>query len=138
MGLGVAMLVLGLYQENATSTLATVLLVLAGGISAASTGGFLCNHLDLSPVYAGTIMGITNTISNALSIFSPLLVGVFVKDKTNSSQWSNVFYLTAGINFLGGLFYVVFATGERQEWNYYDKQQKKDEENSESEGHLHK
>ncbi|XP_025836586.1 putative inorganic phosphate cotransporter isoform X1 [Agrilus planipennis] len=133
---GVAMLVLGLYQENTTSLLAIILLVLAGGVSAASTAGFMFNHLDLSPVYAGTIMGITNSIANALSIPSPLLVGVFVKDNTNAGQWSIVFYFTAGIYFLGGLFFLVFATGERQGWNYYDKQQKKGDKESAAEGHL--
>lgn len=36
--------------------------------------------MDLSPVYAGTMMGITNFAANIMSILGPLFVGIVVTD----------------------------------------------------------
>lgn len=37
--------------------------------------GFLSNHIDLSPNFAGTLMAITNTIASIPGILVPLFVG---------------------------------------------------------------
>lgn len=41
--------------------------------------------MDLSPVYAGTLMGITNCLSNIMSILGPLFVGIVVTDTVSST-----------------------------------------------------
>lgn len=64
-------------QEN--SVLAVVLLTLTVGISAATYLGFQVNHIDLSPNYAGTLMGITNAAANVMSGLAPLAVGQIVQ-----------------------------------------------------------
>ena len=43
--------------------------------------GMQVNHIDLSPNYAGTLMGITNFAANVVSIVAPLIVGVVVSDE---------------------------------------------------------
>lgn len=58
--------------------LAVVLLTLTVGISAATYLGFQVNHIDLSPNYAGTLMGITNGAANIMSAVAPLVVGLIV------------------------------------------------------------
>lgn len=58
-----------------------VLLVIAVGMNAATYSGFNVNHIDLSPTHAGTLMGITNSISNVFSILAPLAVKVVGKDQ---------------------------------------------------------
>lgn len=61
---------------------------------------FQLNHMDLSPVYAGTLMGITNCLSNIMSFLGPLFVGVIVTDTVCKIQFfsqldlQNVFHLT--------------------------------------------
>lgn len=37
--------------------------------------------MDLSPNFAGTLMGITNFFANIVSIMAPLLVGFVVDDE---------------------------------------------------------
>lgn len=51
-----------------------VLLVIAVGTNAGTYCGFNINHIDLSPVHAGTLMGITNSTAAIFSILAPLAV----------------------------------------------------------------
>ncbi|ALC42296.1 MFS15, partial [Drosophila busckii] len=97
--------------------LAIALLTLAVGTNAASYLGFHVNHIDLSPNFAGTLMGITNCAANVMSILAPLIVGVIVTDETNPAQWRLVFYLTAFVYFLGNLIFIVFGRINVQPWN---------------------
>lgn len=57
-----------LYFFDTTVTGAMVLLTLAVGLNSGIYTGFLINHLDLSPNFAGTLMGITNGLANITSI----------------------------------------------------------------------
>ncbi len=36
---------------------------------------FQVNHVDLSPTYAGTLMGITNTFANVCGFLAPYVAG---------------------------------------------------------------
>lgn len=78
----VALIALG-YVTSEQKNLAIGLLTLAVGINAATYLGFQCNHIDLAPNYAGTLMGITNCCANIMSIIAPLVVGVIVKEEVN-------------------------------------------------------
>lgn len=37
--------------------------------------GFLSNHIDIAPNFAGTLMAVTNTLATLPGIFVPLFVG---------------------------------------------------------------
>lgn len=69
------------YMTADQSVGAIVCLTIGVGFSSASFSGYMINHMDLSPNFAGTMMGITNGVSNLLSIFAPLVVSVVVKDE---------------------------------------------------------
>lgn len=75
-----AMIGLG-YVDKKETTLAVFLLTLAVGLNSGGYVGYLINHMDLSPNFAGTLMGLTNGISNTMSLLGPLLVGVIVTDE---------------------------------------------------------
>jgi len=79
---GVALIGLNL-SSNADTTAAVALLTLAVGVNSATYLGFQINHIDLSPNYAGTMMGITNCASNIMSIIAPLLVGYIVTNEVS-------------------------------------------------------
>jgi hypothetical protein len=70
-------------SSNADTTAAVALLTLAVGVNSATYLGFQINHIDLSPNYAGTMMGITNCASNIMSIIAPLLVGYIVTNEVS-------------------------------------------------------
>lgn len=72
------------YTTN--TTLAIILLTTAVGISAGTNVGFLVNHIDLSPNFAGTLMAITNSIANVPSIFAPLVAGAILNVKNETKE----------------------------------------------------
>lgn len=69
------------YVPKERDTYAVVLLSLTVGINSASQLGFMINHIDLSPNFAGVLMGVSNGIANVMSIAAPLLKGVIVTDE---------------------------------------------------------
>jgi len=77
---GGALALVSLYLFDTSTTGAVVLLTAALGLNSGVMTGFLTNHLDLAPNFAGTLLGITNSIANITSILGPLLVGFVVTD----------------------------------------------------------
>jgi len=94
-----------------TSILQAVLyMCCALGLGAFAFGGFLVNHLDIGPRYAGILLGLSNTAGTIPGIIGVTLTG-FLLDTTGS--WSLVFGISAGIYVFGLLVWLLFATGER-------------------------
>lgn len=58
-----------------------IAVMLNGGIFS----GYLCNHIDLSPNFAGVLMGITNGIANLTSILGPLIAGFLIKNEVSKT-----------------------------------------------------
>nr|CAH7723842.1 unnamed protein product [Callosobruchus chinensis] len=96
---------------------AIALLVTAVGFNSAVLSGYNVNHIDLSPVHAGTLMGITNSVSNMFSLVSPLIVDVVRLTTGDKSLWTIVFCIASSIYLFVGVFYDVVASGEVQPWN---------------------
>jgi len=44
----------------------------------AGFGGWVVNNIDVSPNYAGTIMGVTNCVSNSLGFIAPFVSGLIL------------------------------------------------------------
>ncbi|TDG48327.1 hypothetical protein AWZ03_005282 [Drosophila navojoa] len=105
------------YVPASMDTLAVVLLTFTVAIGSASNSGFLINHIDLSPNFAGIIMGICNCFANCMSLAAPLVVGGIVTDNNNVQQWRQVFFLAAGIYFVGNALFVIFGRTSVQPWN---------------------
>lgn len=96
-------------------TLAVVLLALAMTFMGLGRAGYMVNHVDFAPAFAGVLFGITNTLAAVTGMTAPLLVGHLTPDNT-SDQWRNVFYVCAGFDIFGTVIFGVFASGELQEW----------------------
>lgn len=60
---------------------AAILLVGAVASLASCMSGWSINHIDLSPKYAGTLMGLTNGVAHISAVISPLMVQLFVTDQ---------------------------------------------------------
>ena len=97
-----------------------VLIVFAIVISIGSAGlaspGYGVNHLDLAPKYAGTLMGLTNTLATVPGILGPQVVGAFTYHASTRAQWQKVFYITTAIYVFSTAVYVVFGSGKLQDW----------------------
>lgn len=59
---------------------AVLLLTIAVGLNGATYVGYMVNHMDLSPNFAGSLMGLTNSLANIMSILGPLAVGLILTD----------------------------------------------------------
>jgi ACS family sodium-dependent inorganic phosphate cotransporter len=109
--LGGGGLFLLLLPQAATPTAAVVLMCCTAGCFAMCMAGFAPNCFDIAPKYADVIWGLSNTAATV-----PGVVGVFVTgwlvDRTGN--YTTPFLLTAGISFVGAVFYLVFGSGQRQ------------------------
>lgn len=74
------------------------------------------NALDLSPNYAGTVMAISNGAAACTGILTPYLVGVLTPDQT-LSQWRVVFWIIFALLMVTNVFYLIFASGQIEDWN---------------------
>lgn len=50
--------------------------------------GFLSNHIDIAPNYAGTLMAITNTAATLPGIIMPIFVGAVTHGNVSKSHTS--------------------------------------------------
>ncbi|CAG9865516.1 unnamed protein product [Phyllotreta striolata] len=107
------------FVENKIATV--VLLVIAVGLNSAQYSGFNINHIDLSPVHAGTMMAITNSMATIASIIAPLYMDLVENlgdyDEKDKSLWNIVFCTSAGVYIFAAAFFIIFASGDLQPWN---------------------
>ncbi|XP_050326865.1 putative inorganic phosphate cotransporter [Bactrocera neohumeralis] len=111
------LILLGYLRED-QSSLAVGLLVILIGVNSAAYLGFLTNHIDLSPNFAGILMGVANCMANLMGVVAPLLVGFIVTDSKNVNQWRIIFNITAALYFIGNLLFILFGQVKIQKWNY--------------------
>ncbi|KAJ8669762.1 hypothetical protein QAD02_001021 [Eretmocerus hayati] len=76
----------------------------------------MVNVLDLTPNYAGTLMGLVNGVSTLAGILSPYLVGVFTPNQT-LSEWRLIFWSVAIVCAVSTVIFLIFGSGDVQDWN---------------------
>ncbi|XP_069349872.1 sodium-dependent phosphate transport protein 3 isoform X4 [Eulemur rufifrons] len=100
----------------ASSYMATIiLLILIPGTSNLCDSGFIINTLDVAPRYASFLMGISRGFGLLAGIVSSTATG-FLISQDSESGWRNVFFLSAGVNVFGLVFYLMFGQAEIQDW----------------------
>ncbi|XP_074597326.1 putative inorganic phosphate cotransporter [Brevipalpus obovatus] len=73
------------------------------------TSGSSVNHVEMSPTFAGTLMGIANCINNIPGFLVPMFTSKIVGESRDPAIWGKLFYLTAVIDALG--------SSELQSWD---------------------
>lgn len=100
---------------NPTIIVLVLLMSAAFALSAWSRAGLYCNHQDLSPQYAGALLGITNTAGALPGVLGVTAAG-YLLDATSS--WAlALFYPAAACQLFGAIMYTIFASSERQPWS---------------------
>jgi len=79
--------------------------------------GFLTNHIDIAPNFAGTLYGVTNCIASIPSFVAPQTAGLMTNGAQTLSNWRKVFFIAAAFYASGSIFFAFFADGEVQDWN---------------------
>ncbi|XP_036368725.1 sialin-like [Octopus sinensis] len=94
-----------------------ILLFLSGVTTAFYSGGFLVNHIDVAPRYAGVLYGFTNTFASICSILCPLAVKALTPNGTQK-EWRTVLIMSGALSLFAAIIYALFAKGSEQEWAY--------------------
>ncbi|XP_064631101.1 sialin-like [Lineus longissimus] len=109
-------LVLG-YIDCSTPYTAVALLTIGVAFTGCTVGsGFVVNHVDIAPKYAGILFGISNTAATIPGFLAPYVIGVLTNENQSEGQWRIVFYIAAGIYTFGALFYIIIGSGDIQSW----------------------
>ena len=98
---------------------AIVCLIVSVGFNGASYSGFEVNQIELSPNYAGTLMGIGNMFGNMCGFIAPYVAGVIVNDNQTLEGWRNVFLISSGVYILCNAIFALFGSTKVEEWNNY-------------------
>jgi MFS family permease len=110
------------YIPDLTTSVAIALLCLAMVGNGVGNSGWLVNHLDIAPPYAGLLMGISNTFGTVPGFVAPQVTDMITtadpltQPGLLKQQWRLVFQITAVISGFGAVFFAVFARGDRQRW----------------------
>ncbi|CAH1637994.1 unnamed protein product [Spodoptera littoralis] len=117
-GIGIICLAfLGPDHKNIVVGILVMVFFLFGFISA----GFMVNHLDLSPQFAGVLLSLTNFAGGIGSILTPVVTSYILRnDPSDISRWRIVFLLFASLGIGTNLIYVIFGSSERQPWDSPD------------------
>ena len=67
-----------LVLANCYKPMVIVLLCLVIGVNGLHFSGVTCNHMDIAPRFAGTLMGLTNTVANIMGAIAPMIVGQII------------------------------------------------------------
>lgn len=95
--------------------IAVVVLCLCTTFMSFNRAGYVVNHLDLAPSYAGILFGITNTAGTIPGMIAPVIAGALTPNKT-TEEWKNVFYVCSAIAAFGAITNYILIDGELQEW----------------------
>ncbi|XP_043276500.1 putative inorganic phosphate cotransporter [Venturia canescens] len=88
--------------------------------------GFLANHIDIAPNFAGTLVAITNCIATIPGFLVPIFVGKLTEGNQTIEAWRIIFLSTVVLYAVLIVVYTIFGSGEEQPWNRV--QSKEDEE----------
>ena len=68
------------------STLVVIVLILGETLHGAVYCGYMCSHVDITPRFAGTLMGITNTFGTMPGFISPSVMGVLTHNNVSKQE----------------------------------------------------
>ncbi|KAM3965897.1 sialin-like isoform 1-T1 [Aphomia sociella] len=111
------LLVLLVYAGCSTA-LSVSLITMSMGFNGAATLTNLQNHQDLAPNYAGTLYGIANFVGSTAGFFTPMITAYFTKNGNSFENWRPVFFIGASVYIISAFFFIIFGTGNIQDWNF--------------------
>jgi len=111
---GCMLIVVG--YSGCNRALAVAVMFIAMGGMHISLPVVVTNQLDLAPLHAGKIMGLTDFVANLAQIAAPHVVGALTYHRSTRFEWQIIFFLAAGIYAVGGIVFVIFGSGDRQSW----------------------
>lgn len=113
---GPAVFIIGASYASCDHVLVVAMFTIGMALMGTFYPGMKVNGLDLSPNYSGTLMAVVNGIGALTGIFTPYIVGVLAPEQ-KLGQWRTVFWIVLAVFILTNVIFVIYASGEVQEWN---------------------
>ncbi|XP_012287934.1 putative inorganic phosphate cotransporter [Orussus abietinus] len=108
---------IGVSYAGCNRVLAVVLMTIGVACIGGMYCGFLANHIDIAPNFAGTLVAITNSFATIPGFLVPIFVGKLTHGNQTVEAWRIIFFVTVGLYLVEILVYTVLGTGEEQPWN---------------------
>ncbi|XP_066953814.1 putative inorganic phosphate cotransporter [Macrobrachium rosenbergii] len=117
---GPGAMILGVSFAGCDATAAIILLCLALFCNGANTTSILVNHTDVAPNFAGTLLGLDNTLGSIIAFIVPIVTGIMTEGQKSMEAWQRVFWVCVPIYFVTAVLYLFSVSGEVQPWNDVD------------------
>ncbi|XP_012266659.2 putative inorganic phosphate cotransporter isoform X2 [Athalia rosae] len=108
---------IGVCYVGCNRNLAVVLMTIGVTCIGGMYCGFLSNHIDIAPNFAGTLVAITNTFATIPGFIVPIFVGKLTEGNQTIEAWRIIFFVTVGLYIVEILAYTIFGSAEEQPWN---------------------
>ncbi|XP_055933980.1 putative inorganic phosphate cotransporter isoform X2 [Argiope bruennichi] len=116
--LGYSLCLLGVYFSGCERLPSTGFGIAAMCFIGLSFTGCMIAPVDMSPTFAGSVMGLSSTIGSLAAFIFPVLVGIMTDGQQTLEQWNKIFFMCIGIVLSSGIFFCIFGSAEVQPWNY--------------------
>ncbi|GIY75537.1 putative inorganic phosphate cotransporter [Caerostris darwini] len=121
--LGYSLGLLGVYYAACDRMWSNILSITATSFIGLSVPGCMVVPIDMSPTFAGSLFGLSNTIASTASFILPVIVGLMIDKDQTLEQWNKIFMLCIGVVMSSGIIFWIFGSAEVQPWNFTDDEQ---------------
>ncbi|KAM9665533.1 putative small intestine urate exporter [Trichechus inunguis] len=110
-----SLLNMSLYWVRSSTSTSVAFLMLSPAITGFCFSGAFVNILDIAPRYTSFLRGLSQVFAHTAGAISPTTTGFFISQDSELG-WRNVFLLSAAINILGLIVYLIFSQADVQDW----------------------
>jgi hypothetical protein len=100
-----------------SSVVSVVIFTSSMGLHGLATSGVYVNSLDLASSYSGTIFGMSQVLVAMTGYLVTKLVALLTIEDQSFQQWVYMFWILVGVNLFAMVYFIVFGSGEEQNWN---------------------
>ena len=120
---GPALALIGASYVGDRPSAAMALLTVAVGCNGFIYAGEQSCMLDLANNFAGTLMGIINTLGNTMGFVAPMIAGVIINGHNDIKHWQIVFWIASVVYIVGTIMFIICGSAKEQSWNRLNNQQ---------------
>ncbi|CAB3405764.1 unnamed protein product [Caenorhabditis bovis] len=120
-GAATALICIAFFVDCTNPTLAFIIFCFMYGCMGTFVSGFYTSLLSLAPRYTATMSSISVFCAMMGRLLTPAIVGL-IKKEGNLAEWQMLFLLSAFANVMCGVIFLIFGSGELQDWGKEDEE----------------
>ena len=98
----------------------TIILCTGSFCNGAICASILCTYVEIAPNFAGTLLGIGNTVDSIVSSIAPIVIGQVLDNRSldTAQKWQIIFMVPSALYILSTITYLITVSGNAQHWNF--------------------